>query len=1194
MLIPRGSQRRHNANLSGTARRPGRPRRAAFRPHYESLEDRTLLNAGALDTTFGAAGKALTSIAVPTLDSAQAAAVQPDGKVIVVGSDAGSLQGDFAITRYNPDGNLDAAFGQGGRVTTDFLGGSDAARGVVVQPDGKIVVVGSAAAPGSPAANSFALARYNPDGSPDTTFGTGGKVTTALGANGTANGVVLQPDGKIVVVGSSYTAGAGSFAVARYNPNGTLDPVFGTAGKVLTAFPASSLLGGGGGAATAAALQADGKIVVVGSGTPNANTLATDLAVVRYNANGTLDGTFGLAGRVFADLGSANDQAAAVGLQGDGKIVVAGSYGAPGQEDLALLRLNANGTPDAGFGKSGRAVAGFHAQGPEAAAGLFIQGDGKILAVGTSSTTSGPAATGFALARFTAAGVLDTTFGSGGRVTVPQATVTGASAHGVAAAAGKLIVVGTTAAPAAGSVSRTDFIAARFNADGTIDTAFGGGKVATNFAAPGDSSASAMVLQPDGRVVVAGYVIVPGVPGNPVAVGLTRYNPDGSVDASFGSGGQAVAGFGNLANVSGYAVTGLALQADGKLVVAGSTGSGDFALERFTAAGSLDTAFGSGGQVATHFGNGQGFASGVVVQPDGKIVAAGAANMPGGGLDFALARYNPDGTPDATFGTGGQVTTDFGGTDSAASLALQADGKIVLAGLSLLGGGQNFAVARYNPNGTLDTTFGAGGKVTTAFAGSLSAAFRVVAQADGKILAGGQAVSGSNSNFALARYNPDGSLDVGFGSGGQVTTDFGGSEGITDLAVRADDTIQAVGLTSPSPGVPHVSFQVALARYNADGSLDAGFGTGGLATADLGGTFDPRGSHVAFQDATNILVAATSGDTPAHRFVLARFQGDAPGGSLGFSAAAYVVNDIDGKATITVVRQGNTANPVTVQYATSGGTAQPGTNYVPTAGTLSFAAGQASQTFTVSIINSSVIEGSKTVLLTLSNPTGGAGLGVTSSAVLTILNTNGSSNQRFLAKMYLDLVHRPIDAGAMGYWMTQLNHGTARSQVVFALETSREFRALEVQGMFQTLLGRTVDSTAVSSFVNLLAAGWTVERVEGILLGSSEYFTRAGSTNAGFLAALYRDVLGRPIDPGTAAGWLNLLAAGVTRDYIIAVVASSGEALQFVVNTYYQRYLHRPADAAGVALFVNYFQHGGRDEGVIASLLGSAEYFAST
>src|SRR5581483_5691264 len=192
--------------------------------------------------------------------------------------------------------------------------------------------------------------------------------------------------------------------------------------------------------------------------------------------------------------------------------------------------------------------------------------------------------------------------------------------------------------------------------------------------------------------------------------------------------------------------------------------------------GALDASFGRGGRVVTNFGGTGDMARSVVVQPDGKLVAAGTTNV-SGATDFALARYNSDGRLDHSFGTGGKVVTDFAGSyDSVGAVTLQADGKIVAGGWSVVDSIANFALARYNSDGTLDAGFGTEGKVRTDFGGVSSQVFSIALQPDGKIVVAGYANVDGGADFALARYNSDGTVDTTFGSEGKVTTAFGADQ----------------------------------------------------------------------------------------------------------------------------------------------------------------------------------------------------------------------------------------------------------------------------------------------------------------------------------------------------------------------------------------------------------------------------------
>ncbi|HLG69957.1 MAG TPA: hypothetical protein VK009_05975 [Chloroflexota bacterium] len=313
------------------------------------------------------------------VDSAYALVLQPNGMLVA----AGASGPDFGLARYTSSGALDGTFGTGGKVTTDFAGGTDVARGLVLQPDGKLVAAGQAAV-GS--GFDFGLARYASNGSLDTTFGTGGKVTTDFGTVAEAFALVLQPDGKLVAAGTA----SGELALARYMSNGSLDPTFGNGGLVTSIF--------GGAFAPVAAqglvLQPDGKLVTVGW------VLATSgpvgFALARYTADGHLDGTFGSGGWVTS---TSQGIAQALVLQSDGKLVVSGRG--------ALARYTADGQLDSTFGTGGRATAA------SAGVAVLLQPDGKILTAGAASLVGDD----FVLARYLADGTPDSTFGTGGTVT---------------------------------------------------------------------------------------------------------------------------------------------------------------------------------------------------------------------------------------------------------------------------------------------------------------------------------------------------------------------------------------------------------------------------------------------------------------------------------------------------------------------------------------------------------------------------------------------------------------------------------------------------------------------------------------------------------------------------------------------------------------------------------------------------------
>jgi uncharacterized delta-60 repeat protein len=341
---------------------------------------------------------------------------------------------------------------------------------------------------------------------------------------------------------------------------------------------------------------------------------------------------------------------------------------------------------------------------------------------------------------------------------------------------------------------------------GDLDSSFGtNGRVTTDFESRDDFGVGA-TMQPDKKIVVAGNSGVFG-PFN-IDFALARYNPDGSLDSTFGTDGRVRTDLGTTIDAASDVV----VQPDGKLVAAGLSAF-NFAVVRYNSDGSVDTSFGVGGVATADFG-GSDQPNAVVLQPDGKIVVAGFT-----GDQFALARFNADGTLDATYGSGGKVTTDFGSFDLGFDAAATADNKVVVCGRS----GDDFALARYTEQGILDPTFGTGGKVTTDLGGSDQAQGLTI-DAEGRVVA----VGPSSGDFGVARYKLDGTLDPSFGVGGLVKTDFsdGSSDTAFDVVVTDDGHIVAAGGSSPGPG----SSNFALARYDSAGNLDAGFGTGGKVT----------------------------------------------------------------------------------------------------------------------------------------------------------------------------------------------------------------------------------------------------------------------------------------------------------------------------------------------------------------------------
>src|SRR5262249_472310 len=297
-----------------------------------------------------------------------------------------------------------------------------------------------------------------------------------------------------------------------------------------------------------------------------------------------------------------------------------------------------------------------------------------------------------------------------------------------------------------------------------------------------------------------------------------------------------------------------------------------------------DTTFGGTGTVFTDVSGQSDRAHAVLIQPDGKILVGGTGGD-GPHFFFVLARYNPNGSLDTTFGNGGKVVTHprpSGPYNEIWDLALQAAGRILAAGNVDTGNDTKFAVARYNPNGSLDTYFGSNGIATSnPTVGGGDRAYSVLVQPDGRIvLVGGSSGGNSVSHFALSRFESYGYLDYSFGSGGTVLTDIPGNyEQAFDAALQPDGKIVAVGQVDRSGTFPSV-YDFALARYNPNGSLDTSFGGGGFVTTNFGGNDQAEG--VALSPDGRIVVTGggvTTSNSTMYT-VIADYNAD---GSLGNS-----------------------------------------------------------------------------------------------------------------------------------------------------------------------------------------------------------------------------------------------------------------------------------------------------------------------
>ncbi len=413
----------------------------------------------------------------------------------------------------------------------------------------------------------------------------------------------------------------------------------------------------------------------------------------------------------------------------------------------------------------------------------------------------------FSIKSFCQAGSLDLSFSMNGKVTTLVGTSSSRGNSVAIQSNGKIIVAGDYLN---NFHNNYDFAIVRYNINGTLDKSFAGnGKAGVDFGSNSDDEANSVAIQPTGEIVVIGNS---GPPGNIKYLVGVRLKANGDLDNSFGINGKVKIPFAGR-------MKSLAIQPDGKFVIAGDTGYNNdrnFALLRLTSDGTLDNSFGRNGTLSIDFYGEDDEANSVALQSNGKIVVGGFT-VQNGIRRFAIARFHKNGTFDSSFGKDGKVTT-FVGTTGASGLALdiQPNGKILQAGdFANSKGDGEIAIVRYNIDGTLDNSFAGNGKSAVSFGGE-SGASSINVQPDGKIIVAGiNSINGPDYDIAVARLKKNGTLDNSFGNGGEVTTNFGGNDFGSSMAIQPDGKIVVAGLSITD------KYRTIVARYLGDGSSPA-------------------------------------------------------------------------------------------------------------------------------------------------------------------------------------------------------------------------------------------------------------------------------------------------------------------------------------------------------------------------------------
>ncbi|MBE7497840.1 MAG: hypothetical protein HS117_23085 [Verrucomicrobiaceae bacterium] len=830
---------------------------------------------GDLDTSFGA------GLARHTLggdDQARGVHVFPDGSMLVGGlTDRSTGNYDFTLTRFSSGGLVDASFGTSGTVRTEVGTGNDRVRDMLRLSDGRILLAGDS----RNASNyDLALVCHQAGGSLDTTFGNGGKAVVSISSRDDFLSRVIESDGKILAVGYTYTdggspTGGDDLVVVRWNANGSLDTSFNGTGYLVLDIFAKPEYG------RAIHVLQNGDILVLGEVLTGSNR---DAFLVKLNSSGQIVTSFNGTGHVLIDQAQAPEIAFDMKVQTDGKILMAGWRNTGSGNDFALARYEATGVPDITFNNTGFVTTSLSKTGAEAdqAYAIALQADGRIIVVGSAS---GGGAMG--VVRYMPDGTLDGTFNSNGYFLIDGTPMPGLNANGnlvipvgtsaqlrdvMLLADGGLVAVGQ-----AHNGVNNDLLVTRLDSSGKLDSSFGGtsGKVTTSINS-GSEVIHDIAIAADGKVVAVGH----GQNGATRDFTVARYLRNGFLDVTFGTNGKVQTPIGS-GDDDAEAV---AIDSVGRIVVAGHAlmpGNGwDFAVVRYNADGTLDTGFGSAGKVTTKIGDSTSddYARSIVIAPDGKILVAGEAlNKEKTNYKFQIVRYNSNGTLDTSFGTDSQrpgvATASFGsGYELPRKIILEpgASPKIIVAGHKSGNGGHDIALARFNYNGTLDTSFELDGMVSVDIGGRDDVIQSVIRQSDGRIVVGGHASSGGNYSFLQVGFNTSGNLDNSFDTDAVVLVP-GGSGGALGfaMAVQPDNKIVMAGASISS------SEDFGLFRVQANGALDSGFGSAGQVVTPIGGSND-RAYACVIQPDGKIIAAGHAWNGSNDDFALVRYMGNTP------------------------------------------------------------------------------------------------------------------------------------------------------------------------------------------------------------------------------------------------------------------------------------------------------------------------------
>jgi len=767
--------------------------RHATRLRWLPLETRLVPTAGLLDPTFGVGGRVSTAFPAPADDRCSATAVDSLDRVILAGSstDVTTNNSYFTLVRFMPNGALDTTFGGTGRVSFAFGVNENHATAVTVDSQDRVIVAGYT----NDGTNiKIAVARLNSSGVLDTSFDSDGKQTIVVGAGGAkAQGLAIDSQGRIVLAGSTNVGPHDDFAIVRLTASGALDLSFDGDGKQIFD------IGGSNSTASSLAIDSQDRIIAAGQ---SYNGSHYGFAVARLNNSGALDSNFDGDGKQWFAYGTDDEGASSVAVDSLDRVIIGGTANFGIGAQIAVVRLTSVGAVDSMFDGDGAQTIYTSSYG--GASSIAVDSQDRVLVAGGTSNTNNA---DFAVARLTTTGILDTTFDSDGIKSIDFGGDDDAASVAMASQ-GRVVIAGNRYYPSY-QFGNSDFALARVNGDGAHDATFDGdGQQIIGFSFGSDAEPGRVKTDSLGRIVVA------GIDFGTYEMSITRYLPDGTLDPSFGGTGIVAH---NIPDLS-FTIS-LAIDSQDRVLVA--TGQYDIHVARFTASGALDDMFGTAGDQTIAFPNTSTYAGGIAVDSLDRVVVTGALHN---GIGMAVARLTSSGVLDTTFDTDGQETISFGVVGSYLRVAIDSQGRIVVAGTT---NSSSIALVRLTTAGLLDSSFGIAGKQSVQFSNQgILIVNTVVDSLDRVIVA--ELLANADA-FGVTRFTAAGALDSSFDTDGKQSISFGPNTYTRDVAVDALDRIVLVGDVQNGS-----NYDFGVARLTASGSLDPTFSADGKQAIDFG------------------------------------------------------------------------------------------------------------------------------------------------------------------------------------------------------------------------------------------------------------------------------------------------------------------------------------------------------------------------